>query len=207
MKKIIVISLFLLVHCAMCLAQTFTSEPIPDAVFARMKGKSFAKNCTVKRSALRYLRLSHWNLEGKAVVGEMVCSKDIAKDVVEVFRGLYEAHYVIERMQLIDDFDADDERSMAANNTSCFNFRFMTGSTTRVSLHGLGKAIDINPLYNPYVKGNKVAPKAGKPYAYKRSGNKMIIKQGDVCHRFFLKHGFRWGGAWKSHKDYQHFEK
>lgn len=207
MKKYLTIAVLLTLCCAAVMAQTFTMEPIPDAVFARMQGKSFASNCTVNRSDLRYLRLSHWNMDGKAVVGEMVCNKAIAKDVVEIFRGLYEAHYVIERMQLIDDYDADDERSMAANNTSCFNFRFMTGSTTRVSLHGKGMAIDINPLYNPYVKGKVVAPKAGKPYAYKRSGNKMMIKQGDVCHRLFLKHGFRWGGAWKSHKDYQHFEK
>lgn len=146
----------------------WTMERIPDDVFRRMEGKSFGKGCTVKREELRYLRLMHWDKDGRTQMGEMVCNKAIAKDVVEIFKALYEAGYRIERMRLIDDYDADDERSMAANNTSCFNFRMMTGSRTRVSKHGLGMAIDINPLYNPYVKGKTVSPKGGRAYAWNR---------------------------------------
>lgn len=187
----------------------FTQQEIPDDVFRRMQGRSFATNCTVKRSELRYLRLLHRNAEGRTVVGELVCNKRIAADLLDIFRKLYDASYPIERMVLIDDYDADDERSMTANNTSCFNFRFMTGSRTRVSLHGQGLAIDINPLYNPYVKGNAVAPKAGRKYATNRTKKRipLMIERGDLCHRLFVQHGFSWGGAWKSQKDYQHFEK
>ncbi|MBQ0074308.1 MAG: M15 family metallopeptidase [Prevotella sp.] len=192
----------------------FTQQEIPDDVFRRMQGKSFAKGCTTKRSDLRYLRLLHCNMNGDTQVGEMVCHRTIAAALIDIFRALYESGYRIERMVLIDDYDADDERSMSANNTSCFNFRFMTGSRTRVSLHGRGLAVDINPRYNPYInKKGKVSPINGKAYAYNRTSSTLgnvkdvIIRRGDICHRLFLKHGFVWGGAWKSLKDYQHFER
>lgn len=196
----------------------FTQQPLPDAVFSRMLGKSFPKNCTVRRSDLRYLLVLHRNAEGQTQVGELVCNKSIAVDLLYIFRKLYDADYRIGRMVLIDNYGADDERSMTANNTSCFNFRFATGSTTRVSKHGRGLAIDLNPLYNPYVKGNKISPAAGKAYAYNRSAvsttktdnrnkSSMIIRRGDLCWQLFHARGFRWGGSWSSLKDYQHFEK
>lgn len=177
-----------------------------------MRGKSFGSNCTVKRSELRYLRLLHRNMKGETQVGEMVCNKLIANDLIDIFRKLYQAHYRIERMVLIDDYDADDNRSMNANNTSCFNFRYMTGSTSRISLHGMGLAVDINPLYNPYVsRSGAVSPAKGKPYAVRKAGvhkslDDIIIRQGDLCHRLFTQRHFIWGGAWKGLKDYQHFE-
>lgn len=192
----------------------FTSEPIPDNVFQRMQGKSFGKDCTTKRSDLRYLRVLHCDKDGKTQVGELICNKNIAADLLDIFKKLYEARYPIESMRLVDDYDGSDERSMSANNTSCFNFRLMTGSRKRVSLHGRGLAIDINPLYNPFVSKSKVSPKVGIPYAYKRSSfskstlvGRMIITRQDLCYKLFIQHGFRWGGAWKRNKDYQHFEK
>lgn len=216
MKRKITIIIICMVY-ALCQAQTFTQQPIPDNVFTRMQGKSFGKGCTTKRSDLRYLRISHWDFNGKEQVGEMVCNKKIAEALLDIFRELYKARYPIERMVLIDNYDADDERSMTDNNTSCFNFRFMTGSRTRVSKHGLGLAIDINPLYNPYVSSKgKVSPANGKAYAKNRKWVKgknplthsplVFIHHGDICHRLFTKYHFSWGGAWKHTKDYQHFE-
>jgi len=193
------------------LESQFAASPIPDEVFARMKGKSFPSNCTTPRSSLRYLHLLHYNKEGKIQRGEMVCNKAIAHDLLDIFRELFKAKYVIERMVLVDEYDAVDERTMTANNTSCFNFRFVSG-TRRVSKHGLGMAIDINPLYNPCynTQSGKVEPAAGKPYATNRTdhrANPMLIDRQDLCHRLFTSHGFRWGGNWKIKKDYQHFEK
>ena len=193
----------------------FTAEEISDATFSRMKGRSWPEDCPLGRSSLRYLRLLHRNAEGRAQTGEMVVAAEIAPQVVEIFRKLYEAGYRIERMVLIDDYGADDERSMAANNTTCFNFRFQTGSRTRVSKHGLGLAIDINPLYNPYVRrlrggAYRVEPAAGRKYAFGREGRRDIpykIDRRDLAYRLFTAAGFRWGGAWRSVKDYQHFEK
>lgn len=177
----------------------FYSQPIPDDVFRRMQGKSFPKHCTIKRSDLRYLHVLHINKEGKAQVGEMVCNKAISADLIDIFRQLYDARYPIERMVLIDEYGADDERSMAANNTTCFNFRLVTGSRTKVSKHGLGMAVDLNPFDNPYVKDKVI-----KPHGAKKQPD---ITRSSLPYRLFTQHGFRWGGNWKTLKDYQHFEK
>lgn len=198
---------------AYSLEECFKVLPISDEVFARMQGKSYKKNCTVPRSTLRYLHVLHRNKEGKTQLGELVCNQAIAQDLVSIFRKLYEASYKIERMVLIDEYGADDERSMAANNTSCFNFRAVSG-TAKLSKHAQGLAIDINPLYNPYIhlSNGKVEPANGKPYVTNRTlGRKDVpvpfINKEDLCYRLFVQHGFRWGGAWRTVKDYQHFEK
>ena len=190
----------------------FKAYPISDAIFSRMARKSYKKNCTVPRSSLRYLRVLHRNVDGKTQLGEIVCNQAIANDLLEIFRELYKQGYKIERITLIDDYDADDERSMAANNTSCFNFRVVSGST-KLSKHAQGLAIDINPLYNPYIHLNngKVEPANGKPYATNRTANRKtpvpFINTNDLCYRLFVQHGFRWGGSWRTVKDYQHFDK
>lgn len=190
----------------------FKAYPISDAIFARMEGKSYKKNCTIPRSSLRYLHVLHRNVDGKTQLGEIVCNKTIAADLLDIFRKLYEANYKIERITLIDDYNADDETSMRANNTSCFNYRVVSG-TTKLSKHSQGLALDINPLYNPYVHLNngKVEPATGKPYAFNRANLRNIkvpiIDTRDLCYRLFIQHSFRWGGAWRTVKDYQHFEK
>jgi hypothetical protein len=192
--------------------QTFSIDTISDAVFQRMRGKSYPKDCKIPRSELRYLRLSYVDAQGHEHIGEMVCNRLIANSVRSIFQELYRQRYPIGRMQLIDDYDGDDERSMRANNTSCFNYRTVAGST-KLSKHSMGMAIDINPLYNPYVKVRKdgtlyVQPAQAAPYADRKAGQHWTYKleKGDLCHRLFLKHGFQWGGSWRSVKDYQHFE-
>lgn len=189
----------------------FSVNAIPDSIFALMRGRTYKHDCTIPRSSLRYILCLHRDDGGRSVVGEMVVNKAIAKDVVEIFRQLYEASYPIERMRLIDYWDADDERAMTANNSSSFNFRFIS-HTRKVSKHGMGMAIDINPLYNPYTKTLRngktiVEPAAGKPYLDRQREYKYKITRGDLCCRLFRKYGFRWGGDWKTMKDYQHFEK
>ncbi len=187
----------------------WTSSLIPDSIFLRMKGKSYGASCTIPRSELRYLKLSYKDKLGKTQSGEMVCNKAIASDIIDIFRQLWLADYRIECMRLIDDFDAVDEKSMQANNTSCFNFRKVSGSNT-ISKHGKGMAVDVNPLYNPCVRSSRVEPKTGKKWAYRRSTRNdipMKIDHNDLCYRLFKAHGFKWGGDWRSLKDYQHFEK
>ena len=121
----------------------FSTSPIPDDIFHLMQGKTYKKNCTVARSELRYLRCLHVDKKGRNIVGEMVVNKAIAADVLDIFRKLYKAKYPIERMRLIDYWDADDERAMRDNNSSSFNFRFISHTHT-VSKHGKGLAVDIN---------------------------------------------------------------
>ena len=188
----------------------FTSEEIPDAVFARMQGLSFPEGCTVPREDLRYLRLSYYDFTGTARVGEMVCGKKIAGDLVDIFRELYARKYQIDKMRLIDDYNADDDLSCASNNTSCFCFRTVAGSTN-LSKHAMGLAVDINPFYNPYVTYpngvERISPPGSEPYADRSADFFHKIGPGDDAYELFKAHGFTWGGDWKSLKDYQHFQK
>lgn len=189
----------------------FTQHNIDSALFKRIYGKSFKHNCNIKRDELRYLHLLHYTIDGSIKLGEMICHKDVAKDLINIFRQLYEAKYPIERIQLIDDYNADDITSMNHNNTTCFNYRAVAGSK-KLSNHSMGKAVDINPLYNPYVKRRadgsyKISPETGRKYADRSRNFKYKIDKDDLAYRLFTKYGFRWGGNYRSLKDYQHFEK
>lgn len=188
----------------------FRAQEISDSVFAVMQGKTYPKDCPVRRSDLRYLTCLHTDVKGNTMVGELVVNQKIADKVLSIFRKLYEAHYPIERMRLADNYDGDDERTMTANNTSAFNFRYVSG-THSISKHGYGMAIDINPLYNPYIHTTKtgvkrIEPAAGKPYADRSKTFDYKLEAGDLCHRLFKEAGFRWGGDWRTMKDYQHFD-
>lgn len=189
----------------------FTMESLPDEVFARMKGKSYPADCTIPRNSLCYLRLLHYDASGRVKMGEMVCNKAIGNDLIDIFKELYRQRYPIESVRLIDDFGADDERSMRANNSSAFCFRRVKGSK-KLSAHARGMAVDINALYNPYhrrMKNGRVVVQPGNALKYcDRSANfPYKIEKGDLLYRLFIQKGFRWGGAWHSLKDYQHFEK
>lgn len=193
------------------LLPVFHAEEISDATFARMKGKSFPADCSVRRAELRYLLLPHYDGQGCVRIGEMVCNAAIADELVEIFRQLYQQAYPIERMVLIDDYDGDDELSMKANNTSCFNFRRVAGSK-KLSRHAYGMAVDINPLYNPYVRTlngwRVVTPEGAARYADRSLDDipyKITLK--DPAYKLFRKYGYSWGGSWRTRKDYQHFQK
>ena len=187
----------------------FYITEITDEIFSRMEGKSFSKDCTLPREDLRYLHVLHKTLDGSTREGELVVNVHIAEDVLDIFRELYEAGYPIEKIKLVDEYDADDERSMEDNNTSCFNFRFVPRTTT-VSKHGRGLAIDVNPFYNPYITtvdgALSVEPKGAEAYADRSGDFPYRIDENDTAYRIFTAHGFVWGGAWKNSKDYQHFE-
>lgn len=206
--------LLLMISCLLAVgveAQEFSVQPIPDSVFERMQGRSWPEGCTMRLSDLRYLRLSYVDDEKKEHVGEMVCNKAIAGDLVEIFRELYRQKYPIQRIRLIDDYEADDERSMRDNNSSCFCYRKVSG-TTKLSKHAQGMAVDINTLYNPYVRTGKdghriVEPATATKYVDRRKSFPYKIEKGDLLYRLFLQHGFKWGGSWRTMKDWQHFEK
>ena len=187
----------------------FYSTEITDELMERMRGKSWKDSCTLPREDLRYLHLLHRDLEGEIREGEMVCNVHIADTLLSIFRELYEAGYPIEKICLVDEYDAEDERSMADNNSSCFNFRFVS-YTKKVSKHGLGMAVDINPLYNPYVKTVSgrlnIEPANGSPYVDRTGEFPCKIDENDLCYKAFTSRGFSWGGSRRNSKDYQHFE-
>lgn len=191
-------------------ADDFYISEIPDDIFAKMQGKSYKEDCTVPREDLRYVHVRHMGFDGEAKDGELVVNKAIADDVLAIFEELYKADYPIEKVRLVDEYDADDEASMSDNNSSAFNFRFIS-HTTRISRHGLGMAVDINTRYNPYVKtvdGKlSIEPANGADYVDRSKDFSHKIDHEDLCYKLFKEHGFTWGGDWTHSKDYQHFER
>lgn len=188
--------------------EAFYITEITDEIFDRIKGKSFKDDCTLPREDLRYLHVLHKDIDGNAHEGEMIVNKHIAEDVLDILKELYANSYPIEKMKLIDEYNADDELSMEDNNSSCFNFRLIS-HTNRISNHGLGLAVDINTLYNPYTKvvdGKRIIePVTAEPYLDRNASFNYKIDKGDLCYNLFIDHGFIWGGEWPDRKDYQHF--
>ncbi len=184
----------------------FRKSPLPTDVIAKISGVTYHENADIKLSDLAYLQISHYDFYGEIQVGEMICHKKIASEVLEIFSELFEIKYKIEKIRLPDEYGGDDEKIMGDDNSSCFNYRTIANTNT-VSLHGLGRAIDINPLYNPYIVKGKVMPANAQPYADRSADFPHKIDENDECCKIFKNHGWLWGGAWINSKDYQHFYK
>lgn len=187
----------------------FYIKQIPNDIFEKMQGKSYKENCTVPREELRYLHILHVGFDNNTHEGELIVNKRIAEDVLDIFKELYKAGYQIEKVRLIDEYNALDELSMRDNNSSAFNFRYISYSTT-LSKHAMGLAVDINTLYNPYIKqvdGRlNIEPANAVNYVDRNRQFPHKIDHQDLCYKLFTKHGFEWGGDWEDSKDYQHFE-
>ncbi|HSO52996.1 MAG TPA: M15 family metallopeptidase [Actinomycetes bacterium] len=175
-----------------------------DAVRKRVR-YSWRRGCPVGPVELRLLRADHWGFDKRVHQGELIVHRDHARRVLVVLGKLFKARYPIQRLQLVDAYQADDDRSMAANNTSGFNCRRVSGSSSW-SEHAFGRAIDLNPLRNPYVtSGGRVSPPAGRPYANRARRAAGMIHANDLVVRAFAAAGWRWGGYWSGSRDYQHF--
>lgn len=189
----------------------FYGSEIDETLSERIIGCSYTPNDNIALSELSYLRMLYCGTDGNTYVGEMIVNRSIETEVLEIFRELYEQRYPIEKMVLIDNYDAEDEASMEDNNTSAFNYRTVSGSD-KLSNHSYGMAIDLNPKYNPYVKirsdGTVLCqPESGRAYADRSADFAYKIDENDLAYRLFTRAGFTWGGSWNSVKDYQHFEK
>jgi hypothetical protein len=173
-------------------------------VTAARLGSSHRPGCPTAVSDLRLLRLTHLGFDGHARTGELVVHRAQAAKVVEVFRRLYEARFPVQRMVTVDRYGADDDVSMAANNTSAYNCRTTTGGSAW-SEHAYGTALDVNPVQNPYVRGTTVEPAAGRGYLDRTDVRPGMVTPNDVGVRAFAAAGWGWGGDFRTFKDYQHF--
>ena len=186
----------------------FYYESLQPEVMDYIKGVSYPAEDTdvIPPGDFRYVHVLHIGADGNVHGGELIVNKKIAEDITDIFIKLYEAGYRIEKIKLIDEYNGDDDLSVQDNNTSSFNFRFVAGSK-HLSKHSLGMAIDINPLYNPYIVNGKVA-ELGAPYTDRTKDFPYKMTKDDLCVKLFKQHGFKWGGdCWKNTLDYQHFEK
>jgi hypothetical protein len=176
---------------------------IDTATRERMTGVSWHRGCPVGFADLRLLTLDHWGFDRRVHRGRLVVHRDAARAMLGTMRSLFRLRFPIRRMRLVDAYGADDRRSMAADNTSAFNCRFVAG-TGRWSEHAYGRAIDLNPIENPYVTASGyVSPPAGAPFA-RRTRHRPGMVGGNAVAAFATA-GWGWGGAWSWPRDYQHF--
>jgi hypothetical protein len=169
-----------------------------------MTGLSWHRGCPVVLRDLRLLTLTHWGYDGKQHTGRLAVHRAVAGEVVHAFRALYADRFPIRRMVLVDAYGASDFRSIEADNTSAFNCRFVDG-TTRWSEHAFGRAIDVNPIENPYVAGGRTSHAASRPYLDRARHRLGMAFEGGALVRAFDAIGWGWGGRWTSAQDYQHF--
>ena len=186
---------------ALALASPFVGTVQP--VTARDLPYSYRAGCPVGPSQLRLLRLSYWGFDGSAHAGSLVVRDRVARDVVAVFRRLYAARFPIRRLRKVDAYRGSDDASMAADNTSAFNCRFVPG-TRHWSQHAYGEAIDVNPVENPYLQGARVRPPAGRRFLDRSRARPGMAVAGGALVRAFAAVGWQWGGRWAT-PDYQHF--
>lgn len=195
-----------------------------DAVYNRIYGNSFPTDGGITTDEIRYLRVLHYDYNGQIRTGEIIVNAVAAEDTLAVFRELYDAEYQIRQMVLVDAYyDAGwpefahlergnqaDSVSIAHDNTSAFNYRVASNDFSKLSNHAMGRAIDLNPLENPYVyvDGSVDGPSECLNYVdrSKATADNHMIQDGDFVVTTFKNHGFSWGGDWEGDKDYQHFD-
>ena len=184
-----------------------TIRTVDEVTRARMIGVSWTPGCPVPIDDLRIIEMNFVGFDGAVHTGgQLMVHRLVASGVVEAFRVLFDSGFPIRRMELIENYGGSDDASMAADNTSAFNCRPITGTTDRFSIHSYGQAIDINTVENPYVRGTTVLPPAGVDYLDRTDVRPGMITKNDVVEKAFRQQKFAWGGDFNSLKDYQHFE-
>jgi hypothetical protein len=182
-----------------------TVTPLPATLRATMTGVSWRAGCPVGLDELRLVRASHWAFDGTVRTGRLIVHRDVASDVASVLRRLYAARFPIRRMVPVDAYGGSDFRSIEADNTSAFNCRPVEG-TSRWSEHAYGRAIDLNPIENPYVYADGTSSHgASRPYLRRSPPRPGMAVEGGAAVRAFAAVGWSWGGSWSGVKDYQHF--
>lgn len=189
---------------------TFESSisPITEEIRSKMQS-SWNEGNPVPLEDLRYVTLNHWGFDYTVHQGELIVHKQVAEELVTIFAELFECKYPIEKMRLVDVYNAEDTLSCEDNNSSAFCSRRAVGKD-EWSDHSYGLAIDINPLLNPYQRGDLIIPINGKKFLDRTADYRGLITEGDPCYKAFTKRGWLWGGHWENDRgyvDFQHFYK
>ena len=191
--------------------EAFYYVTLTDEIKARITGLSFPADpadCRIGYDDLRLVHILYVNYDGDTKEGELMVNRQVADDVMHIFYELYIYGYPLSSVRLVDEYGevADDNLSMADNNTSAFCYRKVSGSK-KLSWHSFGAAVDINPVENPYINGKKVSPPAGKAYTNRKNLRDHMITHSDYAYKVFRSYGWKWGGDFSGDKDYQHFYK
>lgn len=184
-------------------------HPIPPDVQTQMQRYTWRSNCPVSIDRLSYVKLSYWGFDNKTHEGTLIVNRNRAKEILEIFQVLYYDKFPIRSIKIIEDYQGNDSISTAANNTTAFNCRAMANYDGYYSLHSYGWAVDINPIQNPFIDKQTIAPAAGKAFLDRTKNQPGMISKNSNIYNAFTKRGWIWGGDWPAPapKDYQHFEK
>jgi hypothetical protein len=182
------------------------ASPLDSQLRERMTGVSWHRRCPVPLADLRLLAVTYLGFDGEVHVGRLVVNRDAAPAMLGAMRSLYRLRYPIRQMRLVDAYGAVDDRSMAADNTSAFNCRYaVAAGPKRWSVHAYGEAIDVNPVENPYLVGDRVLPPAGRRYVDRAVVRPGMALPGGLLVSTFAAAGWQWGGRWTASPDWQHF--
>lgn len=188
---------------------SFYHLDLSEEIKLRITGMSYpTSGCKLGYDELRYIHLLYVDFEGQTHEGELIVNAQLADEVTDIFYQLYINGYPLQSVRLVDDYGepAEDNLSMADNNTSGFNYRYSSG--TKLSRHSYGCAIDINPMMNPYIHSNgRVSPPNGADWVDRSVIRTGMIDENDLCYQLFTSYGWEWGGHFRNEKDYQHFSK
>ncbi len=213
LRRAICFTVWLAMLCAQPSPEIVALTPAPAsfrAVFRESPAKhtsTWHQGCPVPPSDLREIEVSYWDFGAMPRTGALVVHRAVSAEVLDIFKDLFHHGFLIQRMEPVDVFSGNDDLSMEANNTSAFNCRDTTGHPGVFSNHSWGRAIDINPLTNPYINGDKVLPPAGRAFLDRSHATPGAILAGSFIVNLFQNRGWTWGGSWKDRQDYQHFEK
>ncbi len=184
----------------------YAVSAIEDGVFANMLGRSYHPTILDNRFSLRLVTVPYVDFQGIEQQGQLIVHREVAEEVGLIFARLYSIRFPIRRIHRACFYDGDDQELMARDITSAFNHRVIEG-TSRLSLHAHGRAVDLNPLENPYVRSDSVQPAEGVQYLDRTKEKQGLLKWGDPAVEIFIRSGWRWGGTFQSSKDYQHFDR
>ncbi len=162
--------------------------------------------CPVSSHDLVALQIPYWGLDHQSHQGILVVNKAVEDQIISIFNILYQARFPISKMKPLEDYDNNDQKALEDNDTFAYSCRTMIGHTHKFSIHAYGLAVDINPVFNPYIKNNIILPINGKPYLNRNLDQPGIIHANSIVTDAFEQYGWQWGGDWHSRKDYQHFE-
>jgi hypothetical protein len=181
-----------------------TVTRIPKDIRSWMRGVSWRVGCPVPMSDLRLIRLLYWGFDREAHHGRLVVHRRVADEVARLFGRIYNVRFPIRRMRLVDRYGANDRESMEHDNTSAFNCRWRAGQPGVWSMHAYGRAIDVNPVENPYISSGGYSPPNAGAYVDRSNERRGMIYHGDEVWWAFRNRGWEWGGDW-DYPDYQHF--
>jgi D-alanyl-D-alanine carboxypeptidase len=186
-------------------------QPLPTQVRAELAGRFWHSGCPVPLSGLRLLTVSHWDFQGRAQTGQLVVNGRYAPSLAKVFRRLYELRFAIRHMRLGDAYGPARVQPADGDVTYSFECRQAVPSpctggsgTGSWSEHAYGRAIDLNPIENPYVGCGRSRERASRPYLNRSRLRRGMVTPAAV--QAFRSIGWGWGGSWSGNtKDYMHF--